>query len=254
MIRILFIGDIVGRSGRSVVKAQLENIKTQYKPDFIIANGENAAHGKGITPKIFHELLSLGINVVTMGNHTYAKNNIYDIIEDPQLVRPLNLLPNDCGEGVRYFQVKGETIGVINVIGEVFMERDVTNPYQSIDGILRPGVNYIVDFHGEATSEKAIFTYHYQQELCAVIGTHTHIQTADERLINGCAFISDVGMCAAYDSILGRDLNEVLRNTILKEKTTYQTAEGPGIFCGVIIDIEHRRAIDIQRIQIRPDE
>lgn len=254
MIRILFIGDIVGKSGRDIVKELLPKLKTDYRPDFIIANGENAAHGKGITPKLFRELLSFGIDVVTMGNHTYAKNNIYDIIEDKQLVRPINLLPNDRGSGLRYFNVKGTNIGVLNVIGQAFMERDVLDPFGFVKNVFKEDCCYIVDFHGETTSEKAIFAYHYQSKIAALLGTHTHVQTADERIINGCAFISDVGMCGAYDSIIGRDVDEVINNMINKEKTHYQIAEGPGVFCGVIVDIEDSRAINIERIQLRPNE
>lgn len=253
MIKVLFIGDIVGESGRLTVKKHLPILKQKYQPDLIIANGENAAHGKGITPKIFHELLSWGIDVITMGNHTYAKDNIYEIINDKRIIRPLNMKPNQEGEGVRYFNIKNQTIGIINIMGQAFMERDVSDPFTALMNVANEDAIYIVDFHGETTSEKALFVWQFNHRLAAIIGTHTHIQTADERIINGCAFITDVGMCGAYDSILGRDIDEVIANVIHKQKTHYTIAEGEGIFSAVLIEIKEKRAKSIIRIQIRPE-
>ncbi|MEA5017482.1 MAG: TIGR00282 family metallophosphoesterase [Erysipelotrichaceae bacterium] len=253
MIKILFIGDIVGESGRLTVKKHLPALIQKYQPDLIIANGENAAHGKGITPKIFHELLSWGIDVITMGNHTYAKENVYEIINDKRIIRPLNMKPNQEGEGVRYFSIKNQNIGIINIIGQAFMERDVSDPFTALMNVANEDAIYIVDFHGETTSEKALFVWQFSHRLAAIIGTHTHVQTADERIINGCAFISDVGMCGAYDSILGRDIDEVIANVIHKQKTHYTIAEGEGVFSAVLIEIEERRAKSILRIQIRPE-
>ena len=252
MIRVLFIGDIVGESGRKIVKQQLPQLKDENNIDFVIANGENAAHGKGITPKIFHELISYGIDVLTMGNHTYAKASIYDIIDDQRLIRPLNMRPNDYGKGIRYFNINEQKIGIINLMGQAFMERDVEDPFEVFGNLQLDDIPYIIDFHGETTSEKIIFAHFFHDFVSAVIGTHTHVQTADERLIDGCAFISDVGMCGTYDSILGRDIDEVFSSVLYKEKTHYQIATGPALFCGVIIDIEGKNAVDIKRIQIRP--
>lgn len=252
MLRVLFIGDIVGESGRKIVKQQLPLLKEEHKIDFVIANGENAAHGKGLTPKIFHELLSYGIEAITMGNHTYAKASIYDIIDDPRIIRPLNMMPNDQGSGIRYFTVNDQKIGIVNLMGQAFMERDVEDPFELFGNIPLLDIPYIIDFHGETTSEKILFAHYFHELVSAVIGTHTHVQTADERLINGCAFISDVGMCGAYESILGRDIDEVFSNVLFNERTHYQIATGPALFCGVIIDIDNKKAINIKRIQIRP--
>lgn len=252
MLRVLFIGDIVGKSGRDIVKKVLPKLKAEEHIDFVIANGENAAHGKGMTPKIFHELISFGIDVITMGNHTYSKHTIFDIISDHRLIRPINLLPNDQGCGVRHFVVNGQKIAVINIMGKVFMDRVEMDPFLALNSVSLKNIINIVDFHGEVTSEKIVFAHYFKSKLTAVIGTHTHVQTADERLIENCAFISDVGMCGAYDSVLGRDLNEVFDSFIHKNKTHYKVADGLGIFCAVIIDIEGSEARSIKRIQLRP--
>lgn len=254
-MKILFIGDIVGKVGRDIVIEKVAQLKTELNLDFIIANAENAAHGKGLTKKIFHQLLASGVDAITLGNHTFSKNDIYTIIEESKLVRPINLYPTHVGSGIRTFMVKDKTILVGNLCGEIFMDNITMSPFNATKQIVdTPADIKIVDFHAEATSEKIAYCYNFSEQLTAVIGTHTHVQTADERIINGCGFITDVGMCGAFESVLGRDTEEVLQRMLHNEKTHYTVSENPAMFCGLVLTIDDltNRTIAIERIQIRP--
>lgn len=256
-MKILFIGDIVGSVGREMVQSHLPLLKSQYDIDFVIANAENAAHGKGITRRIYHQLLSFGIDAMTMGNHTFAKNDLFNFIDEAdRLIRPMNLEPVDAGTGVRIFQIKGLRAAIVNLCGEVFMHDIAESPFQCMERILRTTQAdlFFVDLHGEATSEKIAFAYAFSNRVQVVVGTHTHVQTADERIVNHTAAITDLGMCGAYTSVLGRDVNEIVTRFTTDQKTRYTIAEGPGIFCGALVEIdeESRRATHIERIQIRP--
>lgn len=257
-MNILFIGDIVGSVGREIVKQQLPLLKEEHHIDFVVANGENAAHGKGITRKIYHQLLAMGIDVITMGNHTFSKNDIYQFIEDaPRLVRPANMEPLEYGQHSVVVKCKGKRIAVSNLSGEIWMNNVVDSPFYCMEDILHDieADIYLVDFHGEVTSEKIAFTYAFANRIQAIVGTHTHVQTADERIVYGTAAISDLGMCGAYTSVLGRDVEEIVTRFTSDEKTKYTIALGPAIFCGalVTIDDESNQAIHIERIQIRPE-
>ncbi len=248
-MNILFLGDIVGKSGRRAVKEQLPALRQKYKADLVIANSENAAHGKGITAKIFHELLSYGIDVMTMGNHAYSQSNLTEIIEDPRLVFPANYL-QDKAKGITSLEVLGQKVCIINLLGKVFMDREVKEPAAVLDELLEDKeAIYILDLHAEATSEKRYFLFAYKDRLTAIIGTHTHVQTADEQIMDGCAYITDAGMCGTYRSILGRDPDEILR-LFKGEKTHYTIAEGPYILSGVFLSIRNKRAERIERISI----
>lgn len=259
VMKILFIGDIVGSVGREMVKEQVAKLKEQYQLDLVIGNGENAAHGKGITRKIYNQLRNYGLDVITMGNHTFAKDDLYQFIhEADRLVRPGNMEPLTFGNHTIILEVKGKKVAISNLCGEVFMHQVVDSPFYCMEDILQQveADIYLVDLHAEATSEKIAFAYHFADCVQAIVGTHTHVQTADERIIDGCATITDLGMCGAYRSVLGRDVDEIVTRFTTNEKTKYKIAEGPGIFCGVIVEIddETNRAINIQRIQVRPEE
>ncbi len=260
----MFIGDIVGQSGRSIVFNLLDRIKKEYNIDFVIANGENSAHGKGITTKIYNQLLACGVNCITLGNHAFSKLEILNNIDNLDcLVRPINLdREKDRGKGYRYFDVNGLRIGVINVMGNVFMYGVSVSPFEAIRKLLyedkikqRDKLDIIfVDIHAEATSEKIIFANYFKNQINVVVGTHTHIQTADERMIENTAYISDVGMCGAYNSIIGRDIDESIEAFVYKNKTHYTVAEGDAIFSAVVIEIDDltKKTKNIKRIQIRP--
>lgn len=257
-MNILFIGDIVGSVGREMVQRHLPLLKSQYDIDFVVANGENAAHGKGITRKIYNQLVQMGIDAVTMGNHTFAKNDLFNFIDEAErMVRPLNLEPTDVGSGVKVFDVKGVKVAVVNLCGEVFMHDVNSSPFRCMEKVLKENHAdmYLVDLHAEATSEKIAFTYAFAGRVHTVVGTHTHVQTADDRIVKGTAAISDLGMCGAYTSVLGRDVNEIVTRFTTDTKTRYTIAEGPGIFCGMVVhyDDHTHRAVSVQRVQIRPE-
>lgn len=257
-MRVLFLGDIVGKAGRSTVKKHLPSVKERYQPDLIIANGENAAHGKGITRKIYNELREYGIDVITMGNHTFSKNDIYHFIDDVEyLVRPANMEPLGYGKSTCVVKVNGKKVAISNLSGEIFMNNVVDSPFSCMEDILDDvdADFHLVDLHGETTSEKIAFTYHFAGRVQAVVGTHTHVQTADERIVYGTAAISDLGMCGAYTSVIGRDVDEVVTRFTTDEKTRYTIAEGEGIFCGLFVEFDDckHRAIRVERVQIRPE-
>ena len=259
-MKVLFIGDIVGKSGRDIVSSLLYSLKKEYGIDLVIANGENAAHGKGITYKIYKQFIAEGIDYVTMGNHTFSKAEINDHMEEmDRLVIPYNHVKLNSDNYYKLIEYKGLRFILTNLLGSVLIgESNMEAPEAFIEvlnktGHLHPDF-YFVDLHAETTAEKRVFVEYFRDYAKVVIGTHTHVQTADEGLLNGCAFISDVGMCGAYDSIIGRDVDETIRSHIKKEPTRYTIAEGPGIFCGVVIDIDekNKKPVSIERIQIRP--
>lgn len=257
-MNVLFLGDIVGKAGRLCVRDHITDLKAKYQPDLIIVNGENAAHGKGITKRIYDELCGYGIDMITMGNHTFSKSDIYTFIEDaPKMVRPGNMEPLQYGTCVRVISVCGKRVAVCNLCGAIFMNHITESPFVCMERILRETEAdlYLVDLHAEATSEKIAFAYHFAGRIHALVGTHTHVQTADERIVCGTAAITDLGMCGAYTSVLGRDVNEVITRFVSEEKTRYTIAEGEGICCGLCVtfDDDTNRAIHVERIQIRPN-
>ncbi len=256
-MKLLFVGDLVGRAGREVLAKQLPKIQQQYNIDCTIVNGENAAHGKGITRRIYHQIKSLKVDAITMGNHTFSKGELLDFIDEAEiLVRPMNLSPLHKGKSVLVLPVCGKRLAVVNLCGQVFMDRIERDPFECMQEILRdnPADLYFVDLHGETTSEKITFAHVFAKRCVGICGTHTHVQTADERILNGCGFISDTGMCGAWDSVLGRDKEEVIRHMVYHEATRYTIAEGPAVFCAVVITVNETtwRAEAIERIQIRP--
>ena len=184
-MKILFIGDIVGKAGRAAVYARLALLKKEYNIDFTIVNGENIAHGKGITEKLYNELVEKGVDAITLGNHAYSKQDVLSFIDHSKsLIRPINMYPNEYGCGVRDFYVKGKTIRIVNLIGSVFMDKVIESPFESMKKLHKTNSDkiVIVDLHAEATSEKMAFAYQFKNECSAVIGTHTHVQTADEKI------------------------------------------------------------------------
>ena len=261
MIRILFIGDIVGKSGRDIVSSLLNLLKREYEPDLVIANGENSAHGKGITLKIYRKLLDEGVDYITMGNHAFSRSEIIEHLnQTDRLVLPYNHIKR-TGEGFfRMITCKGIRICLCNILGQVLMPESSMDPCSAFQEVMKKTKEYepdlyFVDLHAETTAEKRLFAEYFRDQAKVVIGTHTHVQTADEDIINGCAFITDVGMCGAYDSVIGRNTEETIRANIKKERTRYAVAEGPAVFCGVLIGIDEQSKdpVSIERIQIRPE-
>lgn len=251
-MKLLFVGDIVGKPGRLKLKESLPLLKKEYQFDTLIINGENAAHGKGITPKIYQEFIRLGADVITLGNHAFSKKIILEELDScDRLIRPKNMAPIGIGKYVKVINTKEGSLAVHNIYGEVFMNNAHRNPYDAFkESLLEVKADmHFVDFHGEATAEKQTFFYLFHQDCVGIVGTHTHVQTADECIYNGCAYITDVGMTGATHSILGRDIHEVL-DQLNGKQTHYKVAEGEAHLSAVLIDIRYQRSHSIQRINL----
>ena len=258
-IRILLLGDIVGSSGRTIFQKHIKQLKEKFSIDFVIVNGENAAQGKGITSRLVRFFRHNGVDVITSGNHIWHNKEIYSYLsEHTDLLRPDNF-PSDCpGSGVGLYSCKSHTIGVLNLQGRVFMRELVNDPFRAADSALtylrsRTSI-IIVDFHAETTSEKMGLGYYLDGRVSAVVGTHTHVQTADERILpKGTAYITDLGMAGALNSMIGMKKESVIANflTQMPQKFTVET-EGPMILSGVVITINPGTglALDIQRVKI----
>ena len=245
ILKILFIGDIVGKIGRRMVKDHLPSLIDKYNIDFVIANGENASHGKGLLKHHYHELIASGIDVITLGNHYDNKNEIRKYIDRvDRLVRPLNLLHEYPGEGSVVFDVDGVNIRVTNLLGTAMMPEEVNNPYYSLlellsDPDIEPANIHIVDFHAEATGEKVCMAHALKDKASAVLGTHTHVQTRDYQIMDGVAYISDVGMTGLNDGALGFDIDSVTNKIIYGKAEPFKIPdEGKGVLSAVVMDID----------------
>lgn len=259
-VNVLFIGDIVGRPGRNVVKHYLADLLTsENKPyDFIIANVENASHGFGLTEKNHNELAGYGINCFTSGNHIWDKKDIYSYINNSdRLIRPYNYPKGTYGVGYRIFEVNETKIAVMNLLGRTFMN-PVDSPWEIIENeiekIKEEAPIVIVDFHAEATAEKICFAkFCSQYKVSAVLGTHTHVQTADERIINDyTAYISDAGFCGAYDSVIGMAYETSLKRLVTSIPERFDIDESPILELNAVsisFDAVSGQAQSIKRIQ-----
>jgi len=256
-MNILFIGDIIGSPGREAVRELLPELQKEYKLDFVVANAENAAGGSGITPKIAQELFEAGVNVLTSGDHIWKKREIFEIIDkEERILRPLNFPAGVPGRGACLFKAKsGSKIGVVNVQGRVFMEA-LECPFktarEAIEALSKETKIIIVDIHAEATSEKVALGWYLDGKASSVLGTHTHIQTADERILpGGCAYITDVGMTGPLDSVIGRRIEDVLERFITCVPTRFEVAKDNIQLQGVAVDIDENtgKARSILRIQ-----
>jgi 2',3'-cyclic-nucleotide 2'-phosphodiesterase len=245
-MRVLFLGDVVGRSGRSAIIEALPSLRQRYRLDFVVVNGENAAGGFGITEAILGELLDAGADVVTSGNHVFDQRETIVFIERyDRLLRPINYPQGTPGKGVGMFKARnGAEVLVINAMGRVFMA-DLDDPFRAVEneleacGLKNSADAILIDFHAEATSEKEAMGFFVDGRASAVIGTHTHVPTADEQILpRGTAYISDVGMCGDFNSVLGMDKEEPLTRFLTKiPGGRFAPALGEATLCGVAIDI-----------------
>lgn len=263
-IKVLFIGDIVGRPGRNAVKHYLGDLLSSENStyDFIIANVENASHGFGLTEKNHNELAGYGINCFTSGNHIWDKKDIYSYINNSdRLIRPMNYPKGTYGVGYRIFNVKNTQIAVMNLLGRTFMT-PVDSPWEiiekEIEQIKEQAPIVIVDFHAEATAEKICFAkFCSEHKISAVLGTHTHVQTADERIINDyTAYISDAGFCGAYDSVIGMAYETSLKRLVTSIPERFDIAETPVLELNAVsmsFDAVSGQAQSIERIQYKKD-
>lgn len=258
-MKTLFVGDIVGKVGRMATKALLPTIVDRYKIDLVVANGENAAGGFGITDKIVSEILSYGVHIITTGNHVWDKKEfIAQISKEDRLLRPLNYPPGVPGYGsIVYTLSSGEKVGVANISGRVFMS-NIDCPFRTgqeeVERLSNLTKMIIIDFHAEATSEKIAFGYFMDGKVSAVIGTHTHVQTADEKILpGGTAYITDVGMTGPDNSIIGIEKEQVIQRFLTNIPVRFETARGEGIFSAVVVEIDEKtgKATGIQRLQLK---
>ncbi|MEP6821358.1 MAG: TIGR00282 family metallophosphoesterase [Chthoniobacterales bacterium] len=256
MLTILFLGDIVGEPGRSAVIAQLSALKEKHAVDFVVVNGENAAGGRGITAKITIDLLRAGVSVITTGDHIWDQKDIVGFINtEPRLLRPINYPPGAPGAGSIVLETAKGKVGVINVQARTFMQPILENPFEALDTAvaqMREETKVIfVDAHGETTSEKIAFGRFLDGRVSAVIGTHTHVQTADEQIFpGGTAFLCDAGMCGPSESILGRAIDPIVGRFISNIPAPFPVAKGPVRLCGVVATIDETtgRAVSISRV------
>jgi metallophosphoesterase (TIGR00282 family) len=256
MLTILFLGDVVGEPGRSAVIARLPELKARYALDFIVVNGENAAAGRGITGKITIDLLRAGASVITTGDHIWDQKDIVPFIgTEPRLLRPINYPAGAPGTGSIVLETPKGKVGVINVQARTFMQPILENPFQAVKEAVTKmraeTANIIVDVHGETTSEKIALGRFLDGKVSAVIGTHTHVQTADEQIFpGGTAFLCDAGMCGPINSILGRAIDPIVGRFISNMPAPFPVAGGEVRLRGALLEIDETsgRALRIQRV------
>jgi metallophosphoesterase (TIGR00282 family) len=255
-VKILFIGDIVGEPGRKAVKTLVPSLRRQHDIDVVIANGENSAGGSGITPKTAEEIFSAGVDVMTTGDHLWDQKEVTALLQnEPRFLRPLNYPRGTLGFGSRLFQPENRPpFAVMNLQGRTFMP-DLDNPFvaaQPVVAELRKQTKVIfIDFHAEATSEKIAFARMVDGQVSAVVGTHTHVQTADEQIFpGGTAFLCDAGFTGPHESVLGREIEPIIRRFVTNTPQRFEVAQGRVLLQGALIDVDDDtgKARSIQRI------
>ncbi len=251
-MKIIFLGDVVGKSGCNAIKKYLKNIINEKKIDFVILNGENAAdQGVGITEKISNELFSFGVDVITTGNHVWdQKETTEHISREKRLLRPLNLIDGTPGKGFEIYSSKtGYRVGVLNLMGNIFMKKcedvfETSNLFLKKNKLKENYDFLIVDFHGEITSEKMAMGHFFDGKATLVVGTHTHVPTNDARILNnGTAYQTDAGMCGDYNSVIGMNKENSLNKFLKKNSLKHFPAEGEASLCGVIVDANEKNGL-----------
>src|SRR5438128_11292880 len=256
MLTVLFLGDVVGEPGRTAVIARLPELKEKYALDFVIVNGENAAGGRGITGKITIDLLRAGVSVVTTGDHIWDQKDVIAFLDlEPRLLRPINYPSGAPGHGSIVLETAKGKVGVVNVQARTFMQPILENPFHALDEIIAKmraeTAKIVVDVHGETTSEKIAIGRFLDGKVSAVIGTHTHVQTADEQIFpGGTAFLCDAGMCGPVNSILGRAIDPIMNRFISNLPASFPVAGGQVRLRGALIEIDETtgRALRITRV------
>jgi metallophosphoesterase (TIGR00282 family) len=256
-MRVLMVGDVVGKPGRQLTLELVPRLKTEYAVDFVIVNGENAAGGIGITPEIVQTMLHHDINVITLGNHAWGKREIYPTLDtEPRLLRPANYPPGVPGKGYGVYACPAGLVGVVSLQGRTFMD-PIDDPFRAVDAILeilrKKTAIICIDFHAEATSEKQAFGWYVDGRASVVVGTHTHIQTADERILpEGTAYLTDLGMTGPIDSVIGMKRDIVIPRFTSLLPARFEVADGEAQLCAALIDIhpDSGHATAIRRIQV----
>lgn len=259
-MKILVFGDIVGGIGRAAVKKLLPELKAAHEPDLVIGNAENLAHGKGVTAESLKDLLDAGVDFFTSGNHVWDKKEVFEVFSDPRLsdklIRPANYPPGTPGEGSKLLSIGTKNVLVVNLLGRVYSKVLSGDPFRTFDEILaqnaprKPSV-VLVDFHGDATSERVAFGWHADGRATAVWGTHTHVPTRDERVLpGGTAYITDVGMTGFRDGVLGVERAEIIRNFTSQLPVRHEVPDsGEAVVNAVVITTDGGRAAAIEHVQ-----
>ena len=261
-MKILFIGDVFGKPGRRALRRHLPEIKDRFDPELTVVNAENAAGGFGVTASVLDELLEGGeIDLLTSGNHVWDKREALDLIQDEaRLLRPHNYPEKTPGSGWAVVTgSNGVEVGVLNIMGTVFMHPTLDCPFRCVDDVLtrKPETLKVilVDFHAEATSEKVAMGWYLDGRVSGVVGTHTHVPTADERVLpKGTAHISDVGMTGCYNSVIGVETSGILKRFVDRVPERMEPASGPGSVCGVVIDVDETSGLSRSIERVRVDE
>ena len=259
-MKILIVGDVVGSPGRDAVKALVPILRAKHKLDFVVVNCENVAAGAGVTPKTAQDLLSSpGVDMLTSGQHIWRFREIGPFMDqEPRLLRPANYPPACPGFGAYIYKGKnGVKVGVINLLGRVFMgEHSLDDPFRvgmaKIEEMKKETPVILLDMHAEATSEKVVMGWYLDGHVSAVVGTHTHIQTADERILpKGTAYLTDLGMTGPYDSVIGREIEPVMERFLSGMPTKFDVAKGNVKLCGAIVEVDEKtgKALKIERVQ-----
>jgi 2',3'-cyclic-nucleotide 2'-phosphodiesterase len=261
-MRMLFLGDVVGRTGRTAVAARLPQLRADWKLDFIVVNAENATGGAGLSGEHARAILAAGADCITLGDHAFDQKDMASFIEtEPRVLRPLNIARLAPGHGARVFPAPGgRRVLVAQVLGQVFMKRPFDDPFSAIDQVLKTNIlgggvqATIVDVHAEATSEKMGLAHWCDGRASLVVGTHTHVPTADTQILSGgTAFQADAGMCGDYDSVIGMDKMEPLRRFVTgMAKGRFEPAEGAATLCGTFVETDDRtgHAVTVRMIRV----
>lgn len=246
-MRLMFLGDVVGRAGREAALSAIPSLRTRYSLDFLIVNGENSAGGFGITEVILNDLLDAGADVVTLGNHAFdQKETLVYIERQPRLLRPINYPPGTPGKGAGLYKARnGADVLVINAMGRIYMS-EIDCPFRAVEheveacGLKRGADAIFVDMHAEATSEKQAMAYFLDGRISALVGTHTHAPTADDRVLpRGTGYLTDAGMCGCYDSVLGMGVDEPINRFVTRlPRGRFEPADGPGSVAGFAVEID----------------
>lgn len=254
-MKILFLGDIVGSPGREAVRTLVPKLKKTKELDFVVANAENASGGTGLIPKVADELFAYGCDCLTTGDHIWKRKEVLEIIDHPYILRPANLAPDIPGKGHCVLNKNNLKLGLLNLQGRTFMQ-PIDCPFRKareIIPVLKKDASVIlVDMHAEATSEKVAMGYFLDGLVSAVVGTHTHIQTADEKILpSGTAYITELGMCGPYDSVIGQEKTKIIERFLTGMPKRFEVASGDVQLHGVIIEIDNAtgKAISIERVQ-----
>lgn len=260
-MKILFLGDVMGRAGRTAITERLPRLRDDWRLDFVVVNGENASNGNGLTGSHAKLLLAAGADCITLGDHAFDQKDMLQFIEtEPRILRPINFAKLAPGKGARVFEARGgRKILIAQILGQVFMKRPFDDPFSAIDAVLRAHplggqVNgSLVDMHCEATSEKMAMGHYCDGRASAVVGTHTHVPTADAMILpGGTAYQTDAGMCGDYDSVIGMDKGEPMRRFVTgMAKARFSPAEGTATLCGLYVETDDRsgKATRVQMVR-----